>query len=571
MNAQMEGARRSAVWDQEVDVLVIGSGAAGMTAALVSALEGARTLLCEKASVLGGTSALSGGTIWIPGSTQTNQSGLPDTKEDGLRFLKAEVPFKSNEDLQHAYIYTGPEAIDYLEQRSEVKFYAVANHPDYVVQPGYALGGRPLAPMPFDGRLLGRDFDLLRSPLRVWTILGGMMVAREDLPHLMQATKRLKSFLYSAKLVLRYRMDRLRYKRGTRLVLGNALAARLLYSLRKANCEIKVKAALKGLLVDGDGVAGAIVTVDGVDRRIRAQKAVVLAAGGFPQSPEWRKRLMPESFATQPSIAIKENTGDSLTAATPIGAAVNTEHDAPAFLVPQSIMHNEDGVIDRWLHSWDRAKPGQIAVNRAGKRFANEAQSYHKFCQEMQKAGAIPAFLVCDAAHLKKWGYGLIRPGERNLKRYIDNGYLKFGATIEALAQAIKIDRNALNDTVRGFNKACESGIDADFHRGESPVDKINGDPLNKPNPCMGPLKAAPFYAIEIWPGDIGTSIGLKTTIDAQVVDESNRPIRGLYACGNDMSSVMRGHYPGPGITLGPGVVFGYRAARHATKTNVNA
>jgi succinate dehydrogenase/fumarate reductase flavoprotein subunit len=568
MGTQVSGSRRVAQWDQEVDVLVIGSGAAGMTAALVSSLQGARTLLCEKAPVVGGTSALSGGTVWIPGSTQTNRAGLLDTKEDGLRFLKAEVPYKSNEEMERAYIYTGPEAIDYLEQRSEVKFYPVPGHPDYVVHPGQALGGRPLAPIPFDGRLLGNDFDLLRTPLRVWMVFGGMMVAREDLPHLMQALKTPKSFWYTVKLLLRYSKDRLGYKRGTRLVLGNALAARLLYSLRKANCRIEVNTPLKQLLSDGEGVIGAVVSVNGIEKRIRAHKAVVLAAGGFPQSEEWRKRLMPESFAVQPTIAIKENTGDSLTAATVLGAAVNTEHNAPGFLVPQSIMRNADGVIDRWLHSWDRAKPGQIAVNLQGKRFANEAQSYHKFCQEMQKASAIPAYLICDAAHLKKWGYGLIRPGARNLKRYIDNSYLKVGETIEALADVIKVDPATLKDTVRRFNDACRSGVDADFHRGESPVDKINGDPSNKPNPCLGPLKLPPFYAIEIWPGDIGTSIGLKTTIDAQVVGENNQPIPGLYACGNDMSSVMRGHYPGPGITLGPGVVFAYRAALHATKTN---
>lgn len=558
-------------WDQEVDVLVIGSGAAGMTAALVAALEGAQTLLCEKASTVGGTSALSGGTVWIPGSTQTNRVGLPDTKEDGLRFLNSEVPYKSNDDMSRAYIYTGQEAIDYLEQRSDVKFYAVPNHPDYVVHPGQALGGRPLAPMPFDGRRLGDDFNLLRTPLRVWMVFGGMMVGREDLPHLMQALRRPKSLWYTTKLLLRYGKDRLGYKRGTRLVLGNALAARLFYSLRKADCEIKVNATLKQLLSDSDGVTGAIVSVDTIDKRIRARKAVVLAAGGFPQSPEWRKRLMPEGFAAQPTIAIEENTGDSLTAATALGAAVNTEHDAPAFLVPQSIMRNPDGAIDRWLHSWDRAKPGQICVNAEGKRFANEAQSYHKFCQEMQRVQAIPAFLICDAKHLKKWGYGLIRPGARNLKSYIKSGYLKAGDTLKKLAKEIKVDPSNLEETVGQFNKACETGVDTEFHRGESPLDKINGDATNKPNPCMGPLKAAPFYAIEIWPGDIGTSIGLKTNIDAQVLDQDDRPISGLYACGNDMSSVMRGHYPGPGITLGPGVVFAYRAARHATKTNVSA
>jgi 3-oxosteroid 1-dehydrogenase len=573
MNIQTRGSSEAIRWDQEVDVLVLGSGAAGMTAALVSAQEGAKTLLCEKSPYIGGTSALSGGTVWIPGSTQTNKAGIKDSKEDGLRFLRSEVPYASVGDMQRAYIYSGPEAIDYLEANSEVKFFPVPHHPDYVIHPGAALGGRPLSPMPFDGRRLGSDFDLLRSPLRVWTVFGGMMVAREDMPHLMQALKNPKSFLYTVKLLLRYGMDRLKYNRGTRLVLGNALAARLLFSLRRAKCEIQVKSHALHLLHDNSGVIGALVSVDGVEKRIRARKAVVLASGGFPHNAKWREKLMPKGFAAQPSVAVKENTGDSLDLATVVGAAINTEHDAPNFLVPQSIMRNPDGTQDTWLHSWDRAKPGQIAVNCIGRRFANEAQSYHTFCQTMQRENeavkTIPAYLVCDNAHLLKWGFGLIRPGTRNVKRYIENGYLKSGATIEELAKAIDVDPAQLKQTVLAFNEACKTGVDADFRRGESPIDKINGDASHGPNPCMGPLAVAPFYAMQVWPGDIGTSVGLKTDIDAQVLDNEDRPIGRLYACGNDMSSVMRGHYPGPGITLGPGVVFAYRAARHATKTNV--
>ena len=318
-------------------------------------------------------------------------------------------------------------------------------------------------------------------------------------------------------------------------------------------------------------MTGAVVAVNGVETCIRARKGVILAAGGFPHSSEWRKKLMPDGYVSQHSVAVEEDQGDSLTAAVPLGAAVGTEHDAPSFMTPQSIMRNADGSTDTWLHSWDRAKPGQIAVNAMGQRFANEAQSYHKFCQimirENERQQTVPAYLVCDAAHLKRWGFGLIRHGTRNLQPYIDNGYLKAGNSIAELARAIRLDPTVLGSTVSKFNDACLTGFDVDFQRGESPIDKINGDPTNKPNPCMGPLQVAPFYAMAIWPGNIGTSIGLKANTDAQVLDQSDRPIPGLYACGNDMSSVMCGHYPGPGITLGPGVVFAYRAARHATRS----
>jgi succinate dehydrogenase/fumarate reductase flavoprotein subunit len=573
-NAYSNEADRSAPWDKEVDVLVVGSGVAGMTAALVAAKEGADTLLCEKTDLIGGTSAISGGTIWIPGNRQANDAGIPDSCEDGLRYLQREVPYASADELQRAYIYTGQVAVDYLERHSEVKFYAVPKHPDYLTHPGAALGGRPLAPIPFDGRTLGADFALLRPAIKEWTIFGGMMVAREDIPHLMNALKRPRSFWHTIKLLSRYASDRLRYSRGTRLVLGNALMARMLFSLRRTNCVIAIKSWPTELIRDHDGgVLGAVVNMDGAPRRIRARKGVVLAAGGFPHSREWRDRLMAPAFASQPSSGLAANTGDSLDLATAVGGTIEREHHAPGFLIPISIMKAADGTQSMWLHSWDRSKPGQIAVNRAGRRFTNEARSYHDFSLAMHKAHetepTIPAYLICDHQHLRKFGFGLVRPGGWKLTRYIESGYLMTADTIIDLARQVSVDPEGLRQTVLAYSDAAKRGIDPDFGKGETPLDRINGDPAHGPNPCMGPIEKPPFYAIEIRPGDIGTSIGLKTNVDAQVLDNQGRPIQGLYACGNDMSSVMRGHYPGPGITLGPGLVFGYRAALHATRSNV--
>jgi 3-oxosteroid 1-dehydrogenase len=557
----MTSAAISGDWEKEVDVLVIGSGAAGLTAALVAATEGARTLLCEKTALIGGTSARSGGTLWIAASDQTNRAGMADTKEDALRYLRNEIPQEEAAARLAVYVETGPEAINYLERNSEVHLYAIPSHPDYRPHPGAATGGRPLGAIPFDGRRLGADFDLLRPPIREWTIFGGMMVGREDIPHLVGAFKRPRSFWYTTKLLARYTADRLRYNRGTRLVLGNALVGRFLYSLRRAGSEIWTNSQPTELVREGNRVIGAVVTHNGSSVRIRVKKGIVLATGGFSHGLEWRRKLMTGGFVGQRSVAFEENKGNGLDLASKVGATIDRKHDAPAFLVVLSFMQGRAGRESLWIHSYDRGKPHLIIVNKDGKRFANEATAYHNFVLAMYAAEAVPAYLICDKTQIRKYGCGLIRPGTPFLKKYVRRGYLTRGDTIHQLALASGIDPSGLEQTVAAYNNACSAGVDNQFHKGESRYDQNSGDAANVPNPCMGPLVSPPFYMVKLWPGDIGTSIGLETDENGRAVSSDGTPIEGLYACGNDMSSVMRGHYPGPGVTLGPAVVFAYRAA----------
>jgi succinate dehydrogenase/fumarate reductase flavoprotein subunit len=548
-------------WDKEVDVLVVGSGAAGMTASLVAATEGLQTLLCEKTSLIGGTSAVSGGTLWIAASDLAAKAGLPDTKEAALQYLMAEIPHSNAESLLRTYVESGREAVDYLERRSEVKLYAIAPHPDYRQHPGATVGGRPLGPIPFDGRKLGADFALLRPPIKEWTIFGGMMVGREDIPHLLKVFKSPRSFMYSAGLMARYALDRLSYNRGTRLVLGNALAGRFLYSLRRSGCEIWTNAEPTELIRSGADVMGALVSTSRGPVRIRARKGVVLATGGFSQAIEWRRKLMSPQFVEQRSVAFEENKGCALELGVKAGAVVDQDHDAPAYLVVLSIMNNATGPDSVWIHSYDRGKPHLVIVDRDGKRFASESTAYHNFVLTMYQANAVPAYMICDRTQIRKYGCGLIRPGTPFLGRYVKNGYLTRATTIRGLAEASGINPAGLDATIAAYNRAAIAGVDPDFHKGESVYDRNIGDPSNHPNPCMGPIVDPPFYMLRLWPGDIGTTIGLKTDENSQVLGADGVAIRGLYACGNDMSSVMRGHYPGPGATLGPAVVFGYRAA----------
>jgi len=559
-------------WDREVDLLVFGSGAAGMTAALVGAHEGLEVLLCEKLAQIGGTTATSAGTLWIPGNNQSARAGIPDSIDAGRTYLEREVGSYARRDLLDAFLESGPKAVDYLEARTEVKFDATRGHPDYHPDaPGGAYSGRALSPKPFDGRLLGPDFALIRAPRSTLMILGGMMVGRREIPDLLRPFSSFAAFSYVTSILLRHACDRLRYPRGTRLILGNALVARFLVSLRKKNVPIETNAALVELVREGRRVEGAVVNVNGSLQRIRARRAVVLATGGFPGSAAWRAKLMSE-YPEVRSYAFEESKGDALAAALAVGAALDDEVMSPAWWTPVSILRRPDGSELLWAHhSLDRAKPGLIAVNSAGKRFVNEGDSYHDFVLGMFRAHrdvpSIPAYLICDRRFLRKYGLGLIRPLYQRLGPYIKAGYLIKADSIPELARRIGVDPEGLMATVRENNGFAETGVDEAFGRGSNGLNRHNGDPNHKPNPCLGPIERPPFFAVAVYPGIIGTCIGLKADADARVIGTDGFPIEGLYVCGNDMATVMRGAYPGPGITLGPAVTFAYRAIMHITRS----
>lgn len=559
-----------AKWDEEVDLLVIGSGAAGMSAALFAAEEGLRVLLCEKLDKIGGTTATSGGTLWIPGNSQAARAGIPDAIEKARGYLEREIGNHLRRDLLEAFLDSGPRAVDYLEARTEVKFDPARGHPDYHWdQPGSAIDGRALVTKPFDGRLLGSDFALLRAPRASLTLFGGMMVGRREIPALMRPFASADGFRHVVSILLRHARDRLTHPRGTRLMLGNALAARLFLSLRQRGVPIATGAELEDLVREGDGpVQGAVIRRGAAARRVRARRGVVLATGGFPGNWTLRAELMPGLDGLR-SYAFEDSRGDGLEIARRIGAAVDKAQAGPAFWTPVSVLKRPDG--EEWLwahHSLDRGRPGVIAVNAAGRRFVNEADSYHDFVEGMlrshREVPTIPAWLICDRPTLRRYGLGMVKPLWQRLGPWLAAGYLFKGDTLEALAQRIGVDPRGLADTVERHNRDAARGVDSEFGRGERAYNRHLGDPDHAgPNSCLGPIRTGPFFAVALHPGIIGTSIGLRTDADARVLDENGAPIPGVYACGNDMASVMRGRYPGPGITLGPAVTFAFRAVGH--------
>ncbi len=555
--------------EREVDLLVAGAGPAGMAAALIASLEGLDVLLCEKSDQVGGTGATSAGTLWIPGNSQSRAAGYNDSAGQADTYLSALIGEGTNRALRDAYLQTGPEAIDYLCARSDVQFLPCGPHPDYRSNmAGAAIAGRAIVPQPFDGRLLGEDFRRVRAPVPEFMVFGGMMVGKADIAPLIGRFRSIGNFVYAAKLFARYLADRLKYPRGTRIMMGNALIGRLFYALRKRKVPILFDASIVDVLGDRRGVTGARLTVGGKDVVVTARKGVVLATGGYAHNKAFRETFMPQPVPAF-SMSYKGNRGDGVDIGQRLGAALAPERCTSGLWTPVSVVPREDGSKGLFPHLvLDRAKPGLIAVNSRGRRFVNEAASYHDFVLAMfeahEQAPSIPAYLICDAVFLKKFGLGAVYPGHRKPEKFVDNGYLANAHTLDELAGKTAIDVARLRDTVARYNRFAETGIDIDFGKGETELNRFNGDASHKPNPCIGPVATPPFYALAVWPADIAVSTGLSTDADARVLDEDGKPIPGLYACGNDMASVMAGSYPGPGTTLGPAIVFAYRAAMHA-------
>lgn len=557
-------------FDREVDLLVVGAGPAGMAAALYARLEGLDVLLVEKSGQIGGTASTSAGTLWIPGNTQSRDAGYADDPADAAQYLDSLISTADSRNLRmrRAYLETGPKAIDFLEANTDVKFAACGKHPDYHDRLGSAVSGRAIVPQIFDGRLLGPDFERVRPPIPEFMILGGMMVGKLDIPRLLGRYQSIGNFIHAGKLFLRYLADRLRFSRGTRLTMGNALVARMFYSLKRFGISVQFDTSLENLLSRDERVEGALLSMPDGPLRVRARCGVVLATGGFAHAEEYRQRFMPPPFPRY-SLAAASNTGDGMRIAERLGARIAPEDNGKGgFWTPVSVTRRADGSSGLFPHlSLDRAKPGLIAVNKAGCRFVNEANSYHDFVEAMfDDKAAIPAWLICDTGFIQKYGLGCIHPGTTDLSNFEASGYLQTAENAADLAAKIGVDDKNLVESIRRNNAYAETGVDRDFGKGETELNRFNGDPMVKPNPCLGPIGDGALHAVEVWPAEIACSIGLSTDEDARVLTTNGEPIPGLFACGNDMASVMANSYPGPGTTLGPAVVFAYRAVQAAKR-----
>jgi succinate dehydrogenase/fumarate reductase flavoprotein subunit len=542
-----------------------------MTAALVAAIEGHRPLLVEKSAWVGGTSARSSGTVWVPDNVHMRRHGIIGDAERANRYLEALVGERAPRELRKAFVTAGADMIQYLDRFTDIRFQPYPHHPDYRQDlAGAAQGWRPLEPLPFDGRTLGRHFDEVGWPIRELMLLGGMMVTRGEGARLLRIGTSWDSLRLGARLLARYAADRIRYRRGTRLVLGNALVARMYKNLLDRGVAVWREAVVSRLVTRDGGVTGVVIRRGEEEVPIDCRHGVVLAGGGFPASSAWRERYLPAP-TPQFTPAFEGCTGDTLRLAQSVGAALGAVGEDNALWFPSSVARRRDGSIAVYPHIvLDRAKPGLIAVSSAGRRFVNEAASYHEFTRAMyrehRRVPCVPAFLVCDRRFVWKYGLGMIRPRTPFLHAHVGRGYLHVAETLRHLAREIGVDPDRLVGTVQATNEYARTGIDPEFHKGENSYDRGNGDPANAPNPCLGPITTAPFCALAVVPTPLGTSLGLSTTAFAQVLDGGGRPIPRLYACGNDMHSPFGGEYPGAGAQLALAMTFGYVAARHAAQ-----
>jgi len=556
-----------AVPAESYDLLVVGSGAAGMAAAITAKLGGLDVCILEKSEFYGGSTAVSGGAIWIPDNPKMRAAGMQDSREAALDYIRAETGNRMDVALVEAFLENGPKMVSFFEANTALQFDHRAYSPDYHPdKPGAAMGGRVIDAKDYDGRRLGKHFDRLRPPIGDFTVFGGMMLNRFDIGHFMKMTRSLGSALHAARLLARHARDRLGHRRGTRLVLGQAVAGRLAETVFALDIPLFLNCGLLRLITEGAGVTGVVVSCQGQERTIAAGRGVVLATGGFPQNAARRKSVMAhvQAGAQHYSMSPGAATGDAISAALDAKAGLVETNSNAAFWAPVSLIPGKDGPRPFPHLFLDRAKPGVIAVNGEGRRFANEALSYHDFVQAMTGAGLHSAWLIADHRAIRRYGLGAVRPFPAPLGAHVASGYLKKGRTIDDLAGLIGVPVVALADTVTRFNDQAAMGSDPDFGKGSTAYQTYLGDGEHKPNPCLRPLAQGPFYAIEIFPGDIGTTMGLATNAQGQVLKADGGVLPGLYACGNDMNSIMAGAYPGAGITLGPALTFGYIVGRHA-------
>ncbi|MCF6370833.1 FAD-dependent oxidoreductase [Rhizobium halophilum] len=566
---------KPAMWDYsavasriECDVLVVGSGAGGLSAAVAAAHFGLSVIVAEKAQVFGGTTALSGGWLWVPNAPHAVVAGKAEDLDRPRCYLRQILGNRYNEQMIDSYLDAAPRMIAFFERDTSVKFNPGSSNPDFHGHvSGAATGWRSVVAAPYDGRELGALIKQLRPPIAETTLLGMGIASGADMRLFLTASRSVRAFLHAARRTARHLWDLALHRRGMQLVNGNALVARLLRSAADKGVTLWAQAPVRQLLRSGGRIDGAVVeTVDG-PKEVRARCGVVLATGGFPHDHRRLHNMLVHVRAgTQHhSAACDSNTGDGLRLAESVGGQISTVQVDAAAYAPVSLVPRKDGTWGRFPHLVERGKPGIIAVTAAGKRFVDEGGPYHDYVREMiaaiPKGEPVVSWLICDHRFLRRYGLGAVKPAPVPFQRWLSNGYLKSATTIEDLALRCGIDPSGLHATVTSFNAQAESGEDLEFHRGTTPYQRVQGDPDHGPNPCLAPITRAPFYAVEVFPGSLGTFAGISTDRQSRVLDERGQPIAGLFAAGNDMNSIMGGHYPSGGITLGPAMTYGFIAA----------
>ena len=549
-------------FDHLVDFLIVGSGGGGMAAGITAAHHGLDTLIIDKTATYGGSTAISGGGIWIPNAPTLVDKGVVDSRESVRRYLDILTEGQVPADRLDAFVDAGPKLMKMLEASPHMKMYWVKGYADYHPE---LDGGRPLGRTieckPFDTRALKEDEkyqrpNSMKGPLGLW-------VTSKDYHDLAMVKRTWRG--RKASLVAAWRVSSNLIRRRHMATGGRALVARMRMILKDAGVPLWLETSMVELITDGNGtVTGVVAQRKGETIRIGARRGVLLATGGFDHNREMREQYLPALGAPDISAGARENVGDGIVAGQKLGAAVDLMDDA--WWMP-SVFHPMGAVIP--LVS-ERCIPASVIVDTAGRRFTNESAPYVNFVHDQLDGGHVPAWFIMDTKAKNRYPFAQVLPNVPFPQGFYDSGVIHKADTLEELAQKAGIDADGLVATVARFNGFARAGVDTDFGRGDSAYDRYYGDPTMK-NPNLDEIVKGPFYAIRCEAGDLGTKGGLVCDADSRVRREDGSVIRGLYATGNTSASVMGHEYAGAGATIGPAMVFGYIAANHIAANHVAA
>ncbi len=556
---------------QQCDLLVVGSGAAGLAAAVTAAWHGQKVVLVEKDAVLGGATAWSGGWAWVPRNPLARRAGIEEDIEQPLTYLRHELGEHFDGQRVAAFLEACPHMVAFFERHTALQFADGNAIPDmHGDTPGAATGGHQVIAAPYDAHEVLDLLPRLRRTMRETSFMGMPIMAGADLAAFLSMTRSPKSLWHVVRRFSTHLYHLARYGRAMHLVNGVALVARLARSATDLGVTMIESAPVVRLHRQDGHVNGVTIRHKDGEHFISA-RAVILAAGGFPNDPLRRRQLFPRDASGRDNLALPPTScsGDGLRLGEALGAQVDTRLKSPVAWAPVSRVPRRDGSSGHFPHIIERGKPGIIGVLANGKRFVNEAHGYYDYVSAMVEqvpdGQEVCSWLICDHRFQRRYGLGFARPAPVPLWSALRSGYLQRAASVERLALQCGIDPVALATTVATFNQYARAGDDPEFGRGSTAFNRKQGDPLHPgPNPCVAPIEQGPFYAVKVEPGCFGTFAGLKTDASARVLDVEGLPISGMYAAGADMASVFGGHYPSGGINLGPALTFGYLAARHA-------
>jgi len=554
---------------QHYDLVVIGSGAAGLMAALRAAKSGASVLVLEKGAAFGGSSAKSGGGIWIPNNPNIAAAGVEDSAEKAFRYMRSIIPASQVGDAAiKNYIDSAPKMLEFLEASTQISFTPVTGYADYYPDmEGWQPGGRTMDPSPIDGRQLGKMlYRMLEAP-RASKAMGLFSMSILEGMQILAANPGWQKIM--AGIICKYLSDipgRLRGKRDRRLAQGNALVGGLYLACVQEGVELQLNAAVTDLIYESGRVSGVKANIDGLARTVTAGMGVMISAGGFDHNPEMRRQYLPQPSSESWSAGAKTNTGDLIQIAQQYGADTALMHEA--WWAP--VVKTPEGVTVLFS---EKSKPGMMMVDASGARFMNEAITYNSYGEcfygaQQRGHDCFPAYVIFDGDYRSKYIFGgmpqsSLSPDWMNKGMLGAGGVLTRAASLEALAGKLAIDVGGVKNTAEKMASYASTGIDRDFGRGSDAHDRMFGDGSVQPNPCLGAMSRGPFYGAQIFPGDIGTKGGLVINLKGQVVDVEGQPIAGLYAAGNSSASLMGDQYPGAGCTLGPAMTMAYLAAGH--------